>query len=187
VVGPDISRPTDVAVLETMSRLVSQGVVAPTAAAIAREHRDPPPRAWGTDAVEPIPAAAARGLVQAALRLDEEALCAAPTDRFARHGAETAWNHLCVPALTSLGRRVASSGDGIDAVLLLSWAIGASLHGAVPASAATSGSRRVLLACSDGERHVLGLEALHAVLTAQRIPVRLRQVTSGRTKKFRCI
>ncbi|MDT7651340.1 MAG: MerR family transcriptional regulator, light-induced transcriptional regulator [Pseudonocardiales bacterium] len=164
---------SDVAVLETMSRLVSQGVAAPAAAAIARERRNEPARTRGEDPAEPIPAAATRRLLQAALRLDTDALCEALTSAFARHGVEAAWNDLCVPALTSLGRRVTSSGDGIDAVLLLSWVIGTSLHGAAPASAATSQPSRVLLACSDGELHVLGLEALHAVLTAQRIPVRM--------------
>ena len=75
---------------------------------------------------------------------------------------------MCVPALTALGRRVTPKGDCVDAVHLLSWTIIAGLHrcAGLPAS-----SRRwVLLACTDGERHSLGLEAFHAVLTAQGIP-----------------
>ncbi|MDT0352601.1 MerR family transcriptional regulator [Pseudonocardia charpentierae] len=165
----------DVAVLEAMCRLVGEGV-APTAAAdIARshalaaqsdQHRTGQP-------IRPLEEAkcGARGLVLAALRLDAEFLTSTLDHHFGAYGVDTTWTEVCVPALTALGRRVTPKGDCVDSVHLLSWTIIAGLHRC--AGPPASSRRRVLLACTDGERHSLGLEALHAVLTAQGIPARM--------------
>jgi MerR family transcriptional regulator, light-induced transcriptional regulator len=161
----------DVAVLKMMARLVAQGVVPATAADIAREHLDSPVQPGLQNATaERIAVQAARGLVLAALRLDEETLRHVLDEGFAVHGLERTWEELCVPALTALGRRVTPQGGCVDAVLLLSWAIGASLHVAAGPGTSASRARRVLLGCPGGERHSLGLEVLHAALTARRIP-----------------
>jgi hypothetical protein len=89
-------------------------------------------------------------------------------DEFTHHGLEQAWEQLCVPALTALGRRVTPAGDCIDAILLLSWTITAGLHRATGDRSPTTRARRALLACPEGERHSLGLEVLQAALTARR-------------------
>jgi hypothetical protein len=57
-------------------------------------------------------------------------------------------------------------------VHLLSWVIIAGLHRHTP-TVPPSHRRGVLLACADGERHSLGLEALHAVLASQGIAARM--------------
>jgi DNA-binding transcriptional MerR regulator len=166
----------DVAVLETMARLVAQGVVPAAAAAIARQRRDaPPPRAdpHGRELSEHIAAQAARGLVMAALRLDAVTLRHVLEKEVSSHGLEQVWEELCLPALTALGRRVSPRGDCIDAILLMSWTITATLHHASGAAGSGTRARRVLLACTDGERHSLGLEVLHAALTARRIPANM--------------
>ncbi|WP_219412467.1 hypothetical protein [Pseudonocardia nigra] len=106
-------------------------------------------------------------------RLDAETLRHVLDDDFATHGLETTWNELCVPALTALGRRVTPAGDCVDAVLLLSWAIIAGLHLAAGPTNSASRAQRALLACPEGERHTIGLEALHAVLTERRTPANM--------------
>ena len=166
----------DVAALETMARLVAQGVVPAAAAAIARQRRDAPPPPSDPDGgklSEFVAAQAARGLVMAAQRLDAVTLRHVLDDEFRSHGVEQAWEELCVPALTALGQRVSPEGGCIDAVLLLSWTITAALHHASGTSGSGTRARRALLACTDGERHSLGLEALHTALTARSIPANM--------------
>ena len=170
----------DVAVLEAMCRLVGEGVAPTAAAGIARSHTPAArPDQHTTDQhrtdqrIGQLEAAGrvARGLVQAALRLDAEFAASTLDHHFGTYGVDTTWTEVCVPALTNLGRRVTPEGDCVDAVHLLSWTIIAGLHrSAVPPP---SSRRRVLLACTDGERHSLGLEALHAVLAGQGIPARM--------------
>lgn len=164
-----------VAVLETMARLVAQGVVPAAAADIARSHgaTPPPPDPPRASLPERIAAQAAHGLVLAALRLDAETLRHVLDEEMRTHGLEQAWEQLCVPALTALGRRVTPGGDCIDAILLLSWTIIAALHHASGTRSPTTRARRVLLACPEGERHSLGLEVLHAALTARRVPANM--------------
>jgi DNA-binding transcriptional MerR regulator len=166
----------DVAVLETMARLVAQGVVPAAAAEIARDgpvapapQPDPP----SPGLPERIAAQASRGLVLAALRLDAQTVRHVLDAEFATHGLEQTWEELCVPALSALGRRVTPEGGCIDAVLLLSWTITASLHCTAGSSSSTARARRALLACPDGERHSLGLEILHAALTALHVPANM--------------
>jgi DNA-binding transcriptional MerR regulator len=175
----------DVAVLEAMCRLVGEGVPPTAAAGIARSHaRAARPDQHPTDQhrtgqhgtgqhIGQLEAAErlARGLVQAALRLDAEFLTGTLDHHFGTYGVDTTWTEVCVPALTTLGRRVTPEGDCVDAVHLLSWTIIAGLHRS--ADPPPSSRRRVLLACTDGERHSLGLEALHAVLAGQGIPARM--------------
>jgi DNA-binding transcriptional MerR regulator len=188
----------DVAVLETMCRLIAEGVVPAAAARIALSScsADParPAGRHGTDQREVdgreadgpgavdgrgggsgrpgVGGQVVRGLVQAALRLDAETLAGALDHQLATRGLERTWDEVCVPALTALGRRVTPDGDCVDAVHLLSWVITAGLHRHTPAVPSTHRSR-VLLACADGERHSLGLEALHAVLAGHGIAARM--------------
>jgi DNA-binding transcriptional MerR regulator len=180
--GPAAPRPgthrryteQDVAVLAAMARLVAQGVVPAAAAEIARRHSEQVPDPLPAEALTGrVATQAAHGLVLAALRLDAEALLHVLDDGFAAHGVERTWAELCVPALTALGRRVTPEGGCIDAVLLLSWTITAALHHAAAPGTSNTRARRTLLACTDGEQHSLGLEALRAALAARRVPANM--------------
>ncbi len=183
----------DVAVLETMCRLIGEGVVPAAAAQIARSSDPSDPAAAGeqhpaspgvamdqgaangrdrTNGHAGLTGHPARGLMQAALRLDAETLTSALDHQLATNGLELTWDGVCVPALTALGRRVTPDGECVDAVHLLSWVITAGLHRHTPA-VPPGRRRRVLLACAAGERHSLGLEALHAVLAGHGIPARM--------------
>jgi MerR family transcriptional regulator, light-induced transcriptional regulator len=180
--GPQAPRPGthrrysehDVAVLETMARLVGQGIVPAAAAEIARERGAETPETQPAGGLpDRIATQAAHGLVLAALRLDAETLLHTLDGGFATHGLEQTWEELCVPALTALGRRVGPDGGCIDAVLLLSWTITAGLHHASGPTTSTTRARRALLACTDGEQHSLGLEVLRAALAARRVPANM--------------
>jgi len=174
----------DVAVLETMCRLIADGVVPAAAARIAQSQLaanptpdDPVDVDVDVGRASPVeaPGRVALGLVQAALRLDADTLTRTLDHQLRTHGVAATWNQVCVPALTAVGRRVTPAGDCVDAEHLLSWTIIAALH-RTPLAAPTS-HRRVLLACADGERHSLGLEALHAALTTSGIPARMLGAT----------
>jgi hypothetical protein len=79
------------------------------------------------------------------------------------HDVVTTWEQLCRPALAALCGPDADRC--VDLVQGLSWAIAAALHRvATPAGAPPPG----LLACAEGDRHTLPLEALRAALAEQR-------------------
>jgi DNA-binding transcriptional MerR regulator len=77
----------------------------------------------------------------------------------ADHGVPATWDELCRPALDALCGPDADRC--IDLVHGLTWAVAAALH-RIPAP--TGATPPVLLACVDGERHTLPLEALRAAL-----------------------
>jgi MerR family transcriptional regulator, light-induced transcriptional regulator len=116
-----------------------------------------------------------RGIVDAAQRLDGDAVAEAVARHLAEHGVVATWQQLCRPALTALDRRVAETGGSIDAQLVANWAVSTALRaislpdgaGAVPAARS-----QILLACVEGEQHTLATEALHAALTEARLPTR---------------
>jgi DNA-binding transcriptional MerR regulator len=75
------------------------------------------------------------------------------------HDVVDTWEHLCRPALDALCGPDADRC--VDLVHGLSWAVAAALH-RIPAP--RSDAPPVLLACADGDRHTLPLEALRAAL-----------------------
>lgn len=163
-----------------MQRLVSRGVVTAAAAEIARAATsDAPDPPAGEPAAGPGPRpgepAAGSGprrrpiagsLVRAVLRYDADAVLDALAARLATDGVASVWEGSCVPALRCVGRSSAADEACIGAAHLLSWCLTAALHRhtATIGPLDAGSSRRVLLACTDGERHQLGLDALHAVL-----------------------
>ncbi|NMO88365.1 MerR family transcriptional regulator [Actinomycetospora sp. TBRC 11914] len=172
----------DVVALQLMCRLVGQGVVPAAAAAAARAAGDrdaaTPPAVdddHGPVGDRRSRARVVRGVVDAAHRLDGDAVTEAVARHLAEHGVVATWQQVCRPALTALDRRVAETGGSIDAQLVANWAVSTALRsiglpdgaGAVP----PAGSQ-VLLACVEGEQHTLALEALHAALTEARLPAR---------------
>jgi len=165
----------DIAALETMCQLIGQGVLPAAAAATATARRTPEPEAaaptWGPAAAPHR--RAVRGLVAAALRLDVESALQNLATNLETHGVVTTWNQLCRPALTSIGRRIDETGSCMDVELLMAWAITTSLHRVVRRSPIEGRTRRVLLACAEGEHHDLPLEALHAALIQHGVTVRM--------------
>lgn len=114
----------------------------------------------------------ARGGESAALRLDTDTVLRSLQAGLRSDGVLPTWHRLCRPVLMRIGRRVADRGDCIDVELMLSWAIITSLHRTHEAATAAEGEP-VLLACTAGEQHSLGLEVLRAALAEQRIGARM--------------
>ncbi|MCD2196909.1 MerR family transcriptional regulator [Actinomycetospora endophytica] len=167
----------DVAELETMCRLVGQGVAPSAAAAVARQHVPGAEPAVGADPEggRRSYAQVVRGVVGAAHRLDADAVVAAVAGQLAERGVVATWQQMCRPALATLDREVAETGGCIDAQLIAAWAISTALRPVSAASdpPAVASGAGVLLACTDGEQHTLALEALHAALAESHLPARM--------------
>ncbi len=110
-------------------------------------------------------------LVEAALRLDTDALVAMLDAHISVHGVVDTWDGLCGPALNELGGGTVDVDNYVDVVHLLSWAITVSLHRVT--IAARPPRPPVLLACPADEHHVLPLEALRAALAERDVPANL--------------
>jgi MerR family transcriptional regulator, light-induced transcriptional regulator len=110
-------------------------------------------------------------LLAAVSRLDTDAAVAMLEAHIRTHGVVHTWQTLCCPALNHLGGPQATDAEHcVDLVHVLSWAITMALH-RVPVPAPRGPV--VLLACIEGERHTLALEALRAALAHNGIPARL--------------
>ncbi|WP_410606744.1 MerR family transcriptional regulator [Amycolatopsis sp. lyj-109] len=133
----------DIEALLRMKHLIGQGLGAESAAAQAFH-----------------PNATDVGTLLAAVRELKLDTAAALLDaHLAGRGVLATWDELCRPALNALCGPDADRC--VDLVHGLSWAVAAALHRIpTPAGAAPA----VLLACVDGERHTLPLEALRAAL-----------------------
>jgi MerR family transcriptional regulator, light-induced transcriptional regulator len=174
----------DVAELETMCRLVGQGVSPAAAAGLAREHGTGDGPKARVPAHRGVPdggrrsrARIVRGLVSAAQRLDADAVVAAVSEHLAEEGVVATWQQVCRPTMAALDRQVSETGGCIHAQLVVTWAVSTALR---PISAAAdvipdpvTGHGAVLLACTEGEQHTLALEALHAALVESRLPARM--------------
>jgi len=160
----------DLARLELMRRLTTDGVDAAEAARISRTTSDPAGQAPPDHG--PRPAArtpdTAKGLRRAALALDP-----ADVDRLLglalADGVARAWTAVIAPALRSLGSQYASAGRYIAAEHLLSGAVSAALA-RIPRPRTRP---RVLLACAPAEQHSLPLEALAAALAERGVASRM--------------
>jgi DNA-binding transcriptional MerR regulator len=171
----------DLGALRLMCQLVGRGVAPAAAAAAARAEGGRSATAPITkDDHEPVGdrrsrARRVRGVVDAAQRLDGDAVTDAVGQHLAEYGVVVTWQQLCRPALTALDRRVAETGGSIDAQLVANWAISTALRSVSPPDDAGSGPSvrgQVLLACVEGEQHTLATEALRAALTEAGIPAR---------------
>jgi len=182
--------PADVAELDTIRRLVDDGIVLAAAAAMAHQQRHPPQPTTDTSTDtagggDLISTRAVARLVAAARRLDPTEATAIVAAALAHHGVVTTWDTVCRPAMTDpsldagLGAHADTDidgGDCVDAMLLLRWAVTTSLRRLpVPPVVPTtsSGPGAVLLACAAGEHHTLGLEALHAALIERCVDARM--------------
>ncbi|MBO1330389.1 MerR family transcriptional regulator [Streptomyces sp. VRA16 Mangrove soil] len=181
--------PEDIAVLETMCRLTAQGVPPGEAARLARSGAAPsddePPADPALDDASPDEASdprlgpvrpECRGLGRAAVRLDTDAVEEHLHSFLRGHGVVAAWEELMMPTLHAVGRKWETGGDRyVEVEHFLSWHVSTALRTApflVPRPARRGGPP-VLLACTPGEQHTLPLEAVHAALVGEGIPVRM--------------
>ncbi|QSB13789.1 MerR family transcriptional regulator [Natronosporangium hydrolyticum] len=173
----------DLARLELMRTLTSQGVPAARAARLARAGAPAPGSGRATaaralpdhpghgpaDEPEAVSSAAVRGLVYAAERLDIGSVRRVVSKAVADLGAAAAWDGLIRPALGRIEAKQAGphgSAGGLVAVEhLLSRGISEVL-GAVPRPATPP---QALLTCAAEEQHSLPLEALAAALAQREI------------------
>lgn len=186
--------PEDIALLERMCRLTAAGMPPAEAAREARAYRGS-----GTDEAEAAAVAGmparrngglsgpsgpnglrreCRGLSRAALRLDGAAVRSLLEAAVAEHGLLAAWEGVMVPALRSVGRTWAGSGDRAgeryaEVEHLLSWHISSVLRTQPAPPPPAPGEPSVLLACVPSELHTLPLEAVAAGLAQRRLPVRM--------------
>lgn len=154
--------PDDVARLEVMCRLTTEGVPAHEAARIALAGLPGEPAA-----ARPAPVAdpSARGLAVAAVRLDMPAMLTTIAGAVRGRGVVHAWDHLLCPVLVEVSRRQQPDGHMIEVEHLLSRCILEVLW-TVPRPFG-SAAARTLLACAAEEQHTLPLEALAAALAEQ--------------------
>jgi DNA-binding transcriptional MerR regulator len=172
----------DLGRLETMRRLLLQGVsTADAARAATTVQRDEGP---STEVPEPTtgpslrsrersrPAGvAARQLREAALRMDADRVVTLLTRAVDEHGVPAVWETLLRPALTGIGDRWAGDAGCIAAEHLLSQCATQVLHQAMRGPVRRA--RPVLLVCAPDEAHVLPLHALAAALAERSVPSRL--------------
>jgi MerR family transcriptional regulator, light-induced transcriptional regulator len=187
----------DLARLETMRRLTTQGVPAAEAARIARtadradmarlatasatptDRSGParltaraPSRAGGGSAI-PVgrAGASARGLAQAAMRLDAVTIREVIHRAIEENGVVGAWHDLLVPVLIGVGARHAATNRFIEVEHMLSRSV-ADVLGSVPRRSVRE-PIRTLLACAEEEQHSLPLEALAAALAERGVGCRM--------------
>jgi DNA-binding transcriptional MerR regulator len=191
---------SDIARLETMRRLVLDGVPPADAARIAVESvptpRDgqgsPPPGPSGRLGVLDPPADArgaggpggrvlalpggtgeVRGLARAAMALDSRTLRTALDRALTEHGVILTWTELLLPVLIAVGERWAATGEGIEVEHLLAEVATSALRAVGADAPEPRNGRPVLLACVPDESHTLPLAALAAALAEQGIGARL--------------
>jgi MerR family transcriptional regulator, light-induced transcriptional regulator len=175
----------DLGRLETMRRLLLQGVStaeAARAATTAQREEGPPPQSQAPmtgsalrrpERPRPRPAnMTVRQLREAALRLDADRIAALLTRAVDEHGVPVVWETLLRPVLSWIGDRWADDVDCIATEHLLTECATRVLHQAMRGRVRPA-HRPVLLLCAPGEAHVLPLHALAAALEERSVPGRL--------------
>jgi DNA-binding transcriptional MerR regulator len=177
--------PEDLARLEIMRRLTTDGVAPAEAARWARHAPDVPP-ATGADGVPlrpqrsgggfaiPVGRAgpAARGLARAAVRLDSTAMRDILEREVAAHGVVSTWDDVVRPVLAGIGERHAATKRLIEVEHLFSRTT-TEVLASVPRPRDAAPPTRILLACAEEEQHSLPLEAMAAALAEQGVTSRL--------------
>jgi DNA-binding transcriptional MerR regulator len=185
---------SDIARLETMRRLVLDGVPPADAARLAVEQVSPPAAEDGPppgpsgrlgplDGARPggpggrvlaLPGGSTetRGLARAAMALDAASIRVAVERAVAEHGVIPTWTELLCPVLVAVGERWAATGEGVEVEHLLAETAGSALRSVSRAPEPPNG-RPVLLACAPEEQHNLPLAALAAALAERGIGARL--------------
>lgn len=182
--------PGDIARLDVMRRLIRSGVSPAEAARVAsapaaerpaeglEDHAAGEPAAEsssGGGRVIAMPASSrtARGLARAAMALDSAAATEIVSATLARHGVVWTWQQVVLPVLDGIGRRWATTGEGIEVEHLLSECVIVSLartHSSIPEPV---NARPVLLAAAEDELHTLPLYVLAGALSERQISSRV--------------
>jgi DNA-binding transcriptional MerR regulator len=177
--------PEDLARLEIMRRLTTDGVAPAEAARWARHAPDVPP-ATGADGGPPRPqrsgggfaipvgraGPAARGLARAAVRLDSTAMRDILERQVGEHGVVSTWDDVVRPVLAGIGERHAATKRLIEVEHLFSRTT-TEVLASVPRPRAGPPPSRILLACAEEEQHSLPLEAMAAALAENGLTSRL--------------
>jgi DNA-binding transcriptional MerR regulator len=162
----------DIERLETMQRLIAEGVAPGEAARWVIRSAKPPAAPTTSAAAGSVDLQmAVRGLGRAAHRLDAYAVRHLVAQAIRQHGVVGAWDGILRPALVNIGERHAATGELVEVEHVLSVCISAVLS-TVPRPAGTT-PVHILLSCSDEEQHSLPLEALAAALAATGVPARM--------------
>jgi DNA-binding transcriptional MerR regulator len=161
--------------LEWMRRLTAQGVPAAEAARVVIAGTGEPPhpaRAGGGSAI-PVGRAGsqARGMANAAMRLDQAMVRGIAEQSISDHGVAGAWTEVFVPVLIGIGNRHAETQNYVEVEHAISRCVSEAL-GAVPRPRQAK-PPNVLLACAPEEQHSLPLEALAAALAEQGLSCRM--------------
>jgi MerR family transcriptional regulator, light-induced transcriptional regulator len=176
--GPSLHEPgqhrryteQDVARLEAMQRLISDGVAPGEAARWVTRAPAAAPAAHTSASAQDL-AHFVRGLHRAATRLDSALVHQVVAHAVGELGVVEAWDGVLRPVLVAIGERHAATGGQIEVEHIVSRAISAVLV-AVPRPAPTV-PVRIMLACGDEEQHSLPLEALAAALAEHDTPARM--------------
>lgn len=163
----------DLARLESMHILTAQGMSAAEAARMALAGvpvaaPDAPEDAAGSGVWA---ARAVRGLVDTAMRLDDDRARQLVERALARYGVIRTWDELVRPALTRIGDRHEATGRLVEVEHMFSRAVCGALT--TVRAPAPEQAARVLLACADEEQHTLPLEALAAAAAERGVACRL--------------
>ncbi|TDC50874.1 MerR family transcriptional regulator [Micromonospora sp. KC207] len=182
--------PADLARLEIMRKLTSDGVTPAEAARWARQAPVPGPAGEPPTVVagrvrpggerdgggQTIPVGragpAARGLARAAMRLDSVAIGETIGHTLATDGVVATWERLLCPVLAGIGERHAATAGLIEVEHLLSRCV-SEAFAAVARAGSAAGPPRLLLSCADEEQHTLPLEALAAALAEAGVAYRM--------------
>ncbi len=154
--------PTDFAVAVRMVELVRAGASPASAAVAALTVAVPVPQVGD---LAPV--------ISAVERLDAAELVAMITAHLTHHGVVATWNRLCRPIFAEIVGKQTGGAGFVDVEHLLSWAVTTSLHRVIPLLRNMSGGLPIVLACTDGEDHVLPLEVLRAALAELGMPALL--------------
>ena len=186
----------DIARLDTMRALVTQGVAPAEAARIARETPVEPATLVvdnsTTDVTDELVAQAnrtragggnvlslegelqsARGLSRAATMLDAVTCHKIVRDAFATLGVIAAWDNLIVPVLVAIGKKWEECGQGVEVEHLLAEVVTSELRTLMEQDFTPLNARPVVLVSAPTELHTLPLYAIAAVLAERNVAARV--------------
>lgn len=125
----------------------------------------------GGGAVIAIPGGrnSARGLAKAANSLDSHSCNRIIENNLKEQGVVQTWNELLMPVLTSVGKRWAETGDGVEVEHLLTEIVTWQMRKMADRLRAPANPRTVLLASAPYELHTLPLYAVSAALAERNI------------------
>ncbi|MEU8899227.1 MerR family transcriptional regulator [Nocardia sp. NPDC048505] len=149
----------DIDEVSRMLELIRAGAAPAGAARAARAARRP----------APVPGDVA-AVVAAAEAMSVAGLTELISTHVTHYGVADTWNRLCRPAFEHIVQRQGDGGSYVEVEHLLSWAVTTSLHRASPVLARPDERPGIVLACTEGEQHVLPLEALRAALAERGCP-----------------